>query len=115
MKNTIESLGGKISIDSELNKGSIFSIQLPLTLTIISVMLTEIEDEVYAIPLSSILETAIIHKDKVMTAHNKQVIDFRGKVVPLVSLKKVFEVPGEEKKRTIIQLSLFAKEKEWSV
>ncbi|NMA90730.1 MAG: chemotaxis protein CheA [Amphibacillus sp.] len=97
VKNTIESLGGKISIDSELNKGSIFSIQLPLTLTIISVMLTEIEDEVYAIPLSSILETAIIHKDKVMTAHNKQVIDFRGKVVPLVSLKKVFEVPGEEK------------------
>lgn len=97
VKSTIEALGGSITIDSELNKGSIFSIQLPLTLTIISVMLTKIEAEIYAIPLSSILETAIIHKDKIMTAHNKQVIDFRGRVVPLVSLKSVFEVPGEEK------------------
>ncbi len=97
VKSTIEALGGSITINSELNKGSIFSIQLPLTLTIISVMLTKIDTEIYAIPLSSILETAIIHKDKIMTAHNKQVIDFRGRVVPLVSLKNVFEVPGEEK------------------
>lgn len=96
VRSTIEALGGSISIDSELNKGSVFSIQLPLTLTIISVMLTKIDREIFAIPLSSILETAIIHKDNIMTAHNKQVIDFRGRVVPLVSLKEIFEVPGEK-------------------
>ncbi|WP_370519778.1 chemotaxis protein CheW [Pontibacillus sp. HMF3514] len=100
VKNTIESLGGSISIDSKLYEGSIFSIQLPLTLSIISVMLVEVEDEKYAIPLSSIIETAIIKKEDIMKAHNKKVIDFRGKIVPLVSLKDVFEVPGEQEEET---------------
>ncbi|MBM7540592.1 chemotaxis protein CheA [Amphibacillus cookii] len=95
VKNTIESLGGTITIDSTFNEGSTFLIQLPLTLSIISVMLTEVQDEKYAIPLSSIIETAIVHKKDIMRAHNKQVIDFRGKVVPLVSLQHVFDIPGE--------------------
>ncbi|KGX88618.1 chemotaxis protein CheA [Pontibacillus marinus] len=100
VKNTIESLGGSITIDSKLYEGSVFSIQLPLTLSIISVMLVEVEDEKYAIPLSSIIETAIIKKEEIMKAHNKKVIDFRGKIVPLVSLKDVFEVPGEQEEET---------------
>lgn len=94
VKNTIETLGGNISIDSKINEGSIFSIQLPLTLSIISVLLVELHDEKYAIPLSSILETAIIHKDKILNAHHKQVIDFRGKVVPLAFLNDIFAVPN---------------------
>ncbi|MCA1053532.1 chemotaxis protein CheA [Rossellomorea aquimaris] len=95
VKATIESLGGSITIDSTEGKGSLFSIQLPLTLSIISVMLVEIEKEKYAIPLSSIIETAIIKKSDIMKAHNQQVIDFRGKVVPLVFLEDIFEVPKE--------------------
>ncbi|BCB03376.1 chemotaxis protein CheA [Bacillus sp. KH172YL63] len=95
VKATIESLGGSITIDSTVGQGSLFSIQLPLTLSIISVMLVEIEAEKYAIPLSSIIETAIVKKEEVMNAHNQRVIDFRGKVVPLLFLEDVFEVPKE--------------------
>ncbi|NHM29815.1 chemotaxis protein CheA [Neobacillus terrae] len=94
VKNTIESLGGSVTIDSELGKGSIFSIQLPLTLSIISVMLVEIQEEKYAVPLSSIIETAIVRIDEILNAHNQKVIDFRGKVVPLLFLKDLFEVPS---------------------
>ena len=93
VKNTIEALGGSISIDSKEGEGSIFSIQLPLTLSIISVMLVEIQQEKFAIPLSSIIETAIVKKEDIMNTHNQQVIDFRGKVVPLLDLTKIFEVP----------------------
>ncbi|WP_099158117.1 chemotaxis protein CheA [Virgibacillus ndiopensis] len=96
VKNTIESLGGNISIDATVDKGSIFSIQLPLTLSIISVLLVELKEEKYAIPLSSIIETAIIHKDQIMHAHNKKVIDFRGKVVPLAFLNDIFNVSQED-------------------
>lgn len=93
VKSTIESLGGSVSIDSEEGVGSVFSIQLPLTLSIISVMLVEIQKEKYAIPLSSIIETAIVKKEDILHAHNQKVIDFRGKVVPLLFLKDIFEVP----------------------
>ncbi|WP_226681289.1 chemotaxis protein CheA [Sutcliffiella horikoshii] len=96
VKNTIESLGGKITIDSLEGSGTTFSIQLPLTLSIISVLLTEIENEKYAIPLSSIIETAIIKKEEILTAHNQEVIDFRGKIVPVVYLKKVFDVQKQQ-------------------
>lgn len=96
VKTTIEALGGNISIESTENVGSVFSIQLPLTLSIISVMLVEIEKEIYAIPLSSIIETSIIRTSDILNAHNQKVIDFRGKVVPLVFLEEVFEVPRND-------------------
>ncbi|WP_042348896.1 chemotaxis protein CheA [Bacillus massiliigorillae] len=96
VKNTIESLGGSVSIDSKEGEGSVFSIQLPLTLSIIAVMLVEIQKEKFAIPLSSIIETAIVKKDEIMNAHNQRVIDFRGKVVPLLDLSEIFDVPVYE-------------------
>jgi two-component system chemotaxis sensor kinase CheA len=93
VKNTIESLGGTVTVDSVLGKGSIFSIQLPLTLSIISAMLVGIQEEKFAIPLSSIIETAIVKKTDILSAHSQKVIDFRGKVVPLLFLKDIFQVP----------------------
>ncbi len=92
VKSKIESLGGSVTIYSEEGKGSTFSIQLPLTLSIITALLVEIEKEKYAIPLSSIIETAIIKKDAVYYVHNQPSIDFRGKVVPLVNLKQIFQL-----------------------
>lgn len=99
VKTKIESLGGSVSVDSNLGKGTTFLIQLPLTLSIISAMLVQIENEKYAVPLSSIIETAVFRQDEIMMAHRQKVIDFRGKVVPLVSLKDIFNIPdnGVEK------------------
>ncbi|WP_394137075.1 chemotaxis protein CheA [Cytobacillus oceanisediminis] len=109
VKNTIESLGGSVSIDSKVGQGSIFSIQLPLTLSIISVMLVEIEEEKFAIPLSSIIETAIIKKGDILSAHNQKVIDFRGKVVPLLSLKEIFNVPSEHQEGEFLSVVIVRK------
>ena len=92
VKSTIESLGGHITIESKEGQGSLFQVQLPLTLSIISVMLVNLEKDIYAIPLSSIIETAIIQKSEILNAHNQKVIDFRGSIVPLVNLKGIFEM-----------------------
>lgn len=95
VKNTIESLGGFMSIESKEGQGSLFQVQLPLTLSIISVMLVELKKEVFAIPLSSIIETAIIQTSEIMNAHNQQVIDFRGNIIPLLNLTEIFEIPKQ--------------------
>ncbi|ASS91539.1 chemotaxis protein CheA [Aeribacillus pallidus] len=96
VKNTIESLGGSITIESEEGKGSLFSIQLPLTLTIISAMLIEVGNEKYGIPISSIIESLVIKKEDILQTHQNKVIDYRGKIVPLVFLKEIFEVDAED-------------------
>lgn len=109
VKSTIQSLGGLITIESNEGKGSKFSIQLPLTLSIISALLIEISDERFAIPLSSIIETAIIRKSDILTAHNQQVIDFRGKVVPLINLKELFKMDGQTKDDQFISIVIVRK------
>jgi two-component system chemotaxis sensor kinase CheA len=62
VKNKIESLGGSIFIESVMGEGTTFSIQLPLSLSILSALMVEINEEKYAIPLSSIIETMVIRK-----------------------------------------------------
>ncbi|GAE37342.1 chemotaxis protein CheA [Halalkalibacter akibai] len=109
VRNTFESLGGVVTVNSVLGKGSVFSIRLPLTLSIIDVMLVELQKEKYAIPLSSIVETAIVNKTDVYSAHNQKVIDFRGKVVPLIFLKDIFEVPGDQNEEEFYSLVIVHK------
>lgn len=113
VKSTIESLGGTVSVDSQPGKGSLFSIQLPLTLSIISVLLVQIAEETYAIPLSSIIETALVKKEEIFSAHNQPVIDFRGKIVPLVRLKDVFAVPGAADDGDAVAVVIVRKGENW--
>nr|WP_295970420.1 chemotaxis protein CheA [uncultured Bacillus sp.] len=96
VKNTIENLGGNVSVDSVEGAGSVFTIQLPLTLSIISVLLVGVQEEKYSIPLNSIIETAIIKNEDTFLAHNQRVMDFRGKIIPLLYLKDIFNVPITE-------------------
>lgn len=92
VKNKLESLGGSVSVKSAEGQGSLFSIQLPLTLSIISVLLIKLEEETFAIPISSIIETAVIDKKDILQTHDREVIDFRGQIVPIVYLKKEFGI-----------------------
>lgn len=94
VKTKIESLGGVVSVESKWGKGTKFSVQLPLTLSIISAMLIRVQNEKYAIPLSSIVETAAIKPDAIRHIHGAPMIEFRKSVIPLVSLAKVYDVPG---------------------
>lgn len=96
VKNTIESLGGSIEITSEPGEGTTFSIQLPLTLSIISVMLSMVGKEIYAVPLSSIIETAIVKKADIQTVQGQRMMDFRETVIPLIYLREVLDVPTSE-------------------
>lgn len=92
VKAKITSLGGNVTIHSVPGKGTNFSVQLPLTLSIISAMLIKLGSEKYAIPLSSIVETGIVKKEKIRIVHGTKMISFREALVPYVSLAEFFNV-----------------------
>ncbi|MFK4470565.1 two-component system chemotaxis sensor kinase CheA [Paenibacillus sp. RC73] len=93
VKSKITSLGGNVTIHSVLGKGTNFSVQLPLTLSIIAAMMIQIGSEKYAIPLSSIVETAIVKRTQIRSVHGNKMIAFRESHIPLISLSQLFEVP----------------------
>lgn len=93
VKAKISSLGGNVTIYSTPGKGTNFSVQLPLTLSIIAAMLVRLGSEKYAIPLSSIVETGIVKQSQIRTIHGNKMLEFRGSHIPLVSLSKIFSIP----------------------
>lgn len=93
VKSKIVALGGNVTIYSTPGKGTNFSVQLPLTLSIIAAMLIRMGSEKYAIPLSSIVETAIIKRGQIKQVHGSRMIQFRESLIPVISLSRLFEVP----------------------
>nr|WP_255570115.1 chemotaxis protein CheA [Cohnella sp. CFH 77786] len=93
VKSKIESLGGHVSVTSTFGKGTKFSIQLPLTLSIISAMLIKLGPEKYAFPLSSIVETASVKREDIRTLHGTRIVEYRNTIVPVVSLAELVESP----------------------
>lgn len=93
VKTKIQMLGGHVQVDSKPGFGSKFSVQLPLTLSIISAMLVRLGSEKYAIPLSSIVETSAIQKSQIRSIQGTKMIDYRKTVIPLLSLSTLFQVP----------------------
>jgi two-component system chemotaxis sensor kinase CheA len=106
VKSKITSLGGNVTIHSTPGKGTNFSVQLPLTLSIIAAMLVRLGSEKYAVPLSSIVETAIVQREQVRNIHGNKMITFRESLIPYLSLSEVFGVPdfndAEEQETEIV-------------
>lgn len=94
VKSKIEALGGKVVVESTLGKGTKFSVQLPLTLSIISAMLVKVGEETYAVPISSLVETMIVSPGQVRNLHGEAIMNYRSGVIPVVSLGRLFDVPG---------------------
>jgi len=96
VKSKIESLSGEVEVHSTLGEGSTWTIRLPMTLAIIKALMVRVGNEKYAIPLASILSIESIHRGDIRTIQNKEVINLRGDVIPLVRLFDVLEVVGDK-------------------
>ena len=92
VKTNIEKLNGMIDIDSEVGQGTSMKLKIPLTLAIIQALLVGVQEEYYAIPLASVLETVRINKDDIYTVENRSVMRLRDEVLSLVHIGDIFEV-----------------------
>ena len=91
VKSKVESLSGEVSVKTKLGEGSTWVIRLPLTLAIIQALMVIVGNEKYAIPLDSIQSIEDVSPSDLKLVENKEVINLRGSVTPIVRLNKVLD------------------------
>ncbi len=96
VKRNIEKLRGKIEITSEVGKGSVFKIKLPLTMAIIDGLVVRVGEDRFILPSTSVQMALRPAREAISTIHgNGEVLDLRGKFVPIHRLHRRFGIPGE--------------------
>ena len=98
VKSKIESLSGEVEVKSKLGEGSTWTIRLPLTLAIIQALMVVVGDEKYAISLGSIQTLENIPPQDVKLVQNREVINLRGTVIPLIRLGDVLDIENRKSK-----------------
>jgi two-component system chemotaxis sensor kinase CheA len=94
VKRNIAALNGSVEIDSAEGYGMRVSVRLPLTLAIMDGMSVGVGDEVYILPLSSVVESFQVNADDVSTvAQGSQLVKVRDEYMPVIALEKIFQVP----------------------
>ncbi|MDQ7096242.1 chemotaxis protein CheA [Desulfosporosinus sp. PR] len=96
VKKALNNLGGMVDITTRRGKGTTFTIRLPLTLAIIQALLVEVGEEIYAVPLSSVLETLLVNRAEMKTVGGLPMVQLRGNTLPLISLQEKFGLPVPE-------------------
>jgi len=92
VKTNIEKLNGIIEVDSAPGKGSTFKLKIPLTLAIIQALLVASQEDLFAVPLSNVIETVRIVEEDIYTIEGKSVLKLREEVLPLVNMADIFEI-----------------------
>lgn len=95
VKTNIEKLNGIIDIESQLGIGTTLKLKIPLTLAIIQALIVGVQEEFYAIPLSSVLETVRISQEEIYTVDGKSVLRLRDEILPLMHMSNIFDIQND--------------------
>jgi two-component system chemotaxis sensor kinase CheA len=90
VKSKIEDLNGTVDLDSTPGKGTRLTIKLPLTLAILPSLMVKIEDDIFAMPMESIVEIVGVTRNDMSTVHGRRTARVRGRVISTVDLGELF-------------------------
>jgi two-component system chemotaxis sensor kinase CheA len=109
VRSNLKRMNGAIELDSQAGRGTTVLLRLPLTLAILPVLLVQIADEIYALPLRSVLETAQILPQEVHLVEGNEVLRLRGQTLPLLRLGRMFATKprdGEPSAQKVVVLAI---------
>lgn len=91
VRSNLKKMNGSVEIDSRHGQGTTILLRLPLTLAILPVLLVQVAEETYALPLRSVVETAHVHRQSIHLVEGAEVLCLRGETLPLIRLQRLFE------------------------
>ncbi|HEX8556768.1 MAG TPA: chemotaxis protein CheA [Pyrinomonadaceae bacterium] len=86
----IEELGGALTLDTEKNRGTRFTVELPLTLAIADALIASVAGQRFAFPQTAVREIIEVEASAVKVLENNEIISYRGGALPLVRLARLF-------------------------
>jgi two-component system, chemotaxis family, sensor kinase CheA len=104
--NIVEQLKGSIQTETTPNEGTCFTIRVPLTLTVMRILLFSVSQTIFGFPISSIREIIRVQKSEIIEVVNKKAIRLRDQIIPITDLKKIIKLPESEEKEDAVILIL---------
>jgi len=96
VKRNIEKLRGKVEITSEVGRGSIFKIKLPLTMAIIDGLVVRVGEDRFILPSTSVQRALRPSRENISTIQGQgEVLDLRGRLIPIHRLHQRFGIPAD--------------------
>ena len=95
VRSTVRALNGELSLATEPGRGSRFTVDLPLTLMIVDALLVRVGGQTMAVPQPVLREVLKVEGDAATRMGDGEIIPYRGGVLPLVRLTRVFGLPPE--------------------
>lgn len=92
VKKAVEELGGRMSLATKMGEGATFTLELPLTLAIAEALIVSVNGQRFAVPQSAVREVFEVESASTKVLENNEIITYRGKVLPLLRLARVFEM-----------------------
>jgi len=96
---TIRELGGTLSVETTRGKGTLFTAELPLTLSIANALLVTVERQAYAVPQANVREVFAMESSAITVFEGNEVVSHRGSVLPIMRLSKLFGIKTKPRKK----------------
>jgi len=84
----VRTLGGAMELSTDAGAGTEIRLELPMTLAIIHALLARSNDEVYALPITHVVETLVVSSDMVRFEDGREILEIRGQSIPAVRLRE---------------------------
>ena len=97
----VRRMGGQIGIDSEQGFGTTVTLSLPLSMAVQRLMMVEVGDGLYGVPVDSVVESQKIDPAKIRRHRNAEMVVLRDRLIPLVRLRDLFDCPDIEEPQTL--------------
>lgn len=102
----VRSLGGSVELSTDAGAGTEIRLELPTTLAIIHALIARSENEVYALPITHVVETLVVDPSMVMFEDGREVLSIRGQLVPAVRLRERLGHPPRSDRAHAVVLDL---------